>query len=49
MPSPLCQSQDLRAMRSEGAGGQALLVHEIRLGFLVPGKSFRNGLGDFVV
>ena len=36
-------------MHSEGVGGQALLVHEIRLGFLVPGESCRNGLVDFVV
>ena len=48
MPSPLCQSQDLWAMRSEGAGGQAFFIDEVWLGFLVPGESCCARFGDCV-
>jgi hypothetical protein len=36
---PGADTISLRAMRSERAGGQSLLVHEIRHGFLVPSES----------
>ena len=45
---PLRQSQALRAMRSERAGGQAFFIYEIRLGFLVPGESCCSRFGDGV-
>jgi len=48
MPSPLCQSQPLRAIRSEGAGGQAFFIYEVWHGFLVPGESCCGRLGDCV-
>ena len=35
-------------MRSEGAGGQALLVHEVWHAFLVPGESCCGRVGDCV-
>ena len=35
-------------MRSEGACGQALLVHEVWHAFLVPGESCCGRFGDFV-
>ena len=38
----------LWAIRSEGARGQALLVHEVWHAFLVPGKSCCGRFGDFV-
>ncbi len=46
--SPLCQSQTLRAMRSEGAGGQAFFIDEVWHGYLVPGESCCGRFGDGV-
>ena len=48
MHSPIFQSQDLRAMRSEGAGGQAFFIYEVWHGFLIPGESCCGRFGDCV-
>ena len=48
MSYPLCQTQDLWAMRSEGAGGQAFFIYEVWHGFLVPGESCCGRFGDCV-
>ena len=48
MSYPLCQTQDLWAMRSEGTGGQAFFIDEVWHGFLVPGESCSGRFDDCV-